>query len=198
MWALVAGGALLLVGVLLLFAPARATILVDTPTSTARADLRLLWGIGPSMSMRALPKDAQGNPMAHFNDAPRIGHALMTPGLFDAAYKAIWSLFQLSPRTARIAIGLNIGDSAQTRVIETAIHASLAGAPSALRQSVNLSRSEAPGAEIGAQFELNASLMKLHGIRSQLVHSRAVREFRRRLKRPPKPGKKAPKEVRAS
>ncbi|HRO04140.1 MAG TPA: hypothetical protein PLS69_11110, partial [Terricaulis sp.] len=38
------------------FAPARTTIVVDTLGSTARADMKTLWGVGPAWALRALPK----------------------------------------------------------------------------------------------------------------------------------------------
>jgi hypothetical protein len=81
-WA--AGGALLVV-LALVFAPARAKILIDTPTSTARAEMRLLWGLGPTLFARALPRAAGGAPLFGFKDIPRKGHAQITPSQPHAA-----------------------------------------------------------------------------------------------------------------
>ena len=55
----IAGGVVLAV-LALLFAPARTKILIDTPTSTARAEMHLLWGLGPLVFARALPAAAAG------------------------------------------------------------------------------------------------------------------------------------------
>lgn len=196
----VIGGVALLVllGAVLWLAPAKTTIVVDTAASTARADLKLLWGLGPAVMKRALPKEAAGNPLALFNDARRIGHALMTPGLAEVTYIALRRLFELKPRVGRFELGLNLGDSAQTRVVQTAGQAVLASAPAAVRDNVVLSACDAPGAEVMARFELTASPSTLSAIYSQLQGSRAVKEFRKRLKRKPKAEKKPPREVRTS
>src|SRR5690606_18032665 len=108
-----AAGVLLLLAVAALWAPARATILVDTPTSTARADIKLLWGLGPRLIARALPRESAGAPLAVFNDAARIGHALMTPGLADVSLDAIVRLFALKPRVAKVELAVNTGDYAK-------------------------------------------------------------------------------------
>ena len=51
---------------------------------------------------------------------------------------------------------------------------------------------------MSAGFELYASPMQINSIWNDLKNSRSAREFRKRLKRKPKPQKKAPKEVRAA
>jgi len=196
-----AGAALALSAVALAalwLAPAKTAILVDTAGSTARAEMRLLWGLGPKATARALPRRAGGNPLAVFNDAPRIGHALMTPGIAEAAYEALRRLFTLKPRLARVSLALNLADSSQNLVVQTAVQAALAAAPAALRECVSISRCEAPGAEVSAAFELYAAPAELARIWRQFKSARSVREFRRRLKRAPRPSKRAPKEVRAA
>lgn len=201
LWALIGGGAVLLVLVFvgaLAYAPARTTILIDTPGSTARADMRLLWGAGPSWTLRAMPKELAGNPMPSFYDPARIGYALMTPGIADVTYAALHRLFAQEPRNARFDLGMNLSDSAQIRVIDTAIQAVLAAAPAPMRQAIAITRCETPGAELVARFELSISPMALNAIHSRFKNSRAVREFKKRLKRKPKHAKKAPREVRAS
>ncbi|HYD73459.1 MAG TPA: hypothetical protein VEF55_09990, partial [Candidatus Binatia bacterium] len=80
----------------------------------------------------------------------------------------------------------------------TAVHAAIASARGALRERVQVHKCEAPGAEVSAGFELYASPMQINSIWNDLKNSRSAREFRRRLKRKPKPQKKAPKEVRAA
>lgn len=199
--ALIGGGAVLLVLAFvaaLAYAPARTTIVIDTAGSTARADMRLLWGVGPNWTLRALPKDVAGNPMPSFYDPARIGYALMTPGIADVTYAAVRRLFAHQSRAARFDLGLNISDSAQARVIDTAIQAVLAAAPAPMRQAVAVTRCETPGAELVARFELSISPMTLSAIHNRFKNSRAVREFKKRLKRKPKQSKKAPREVRAS
>lgn len=198
LYAALAGGVVLLGVIAFFFAPAHTNIIVDTSGSTARADLKTMWGMGPNISVRALPRSGAGSPLATFNDPVRIGHALMTPGLADAMYEAIRRLFQFKPKVAQVELRMNLADPAQTRVVETGVHAPLAAAPAAIRQAVAISKCEAPGAEFAARFELYASPMQLNGIYSDLKRSRAVREFQRRLKRKIKPSKKAPKEVHAT
>jgi hypothetical protein len=180
------------------FMPANTRIVIDTPTSTARAEMRLLWGLGPTITARALPKQANGNPLALFNDAARVGHAMMTPGIADAAYAAIKSLYDLGPRVVRVELGVNLGDSAQNLVVQTGAQAALAAAPASLRERVTISRCEPAGAELSAQFELDASPAQLRAVYGQFRRSRAVREFRRRLMRKQKPAKKDAREVRVS
>lgn len=192
-------GALFTFLLALRFAPARTNIIIDTAASAARAEMTLLWGLGPTIVTRALPKDETGAPLAVFNDTQRIGHALMTPGIADVAIGAYQRLFAFDPRKARFELGLNLGDSAQNLVVQTSVEAALASAPLPVRQSVTLQKCGAPGAELSVRMELSASPAALDGIYSQFKSSRAVREFRRRLKQKLK-GKasKAPREVRAS
>lgn len=180
------------------FLPAKTRIVIDTPTSTARAEMRPIWGLGAAMITRVLPKSAHGNPLAAFNDVTRIGHALMTPGIAEAAYAAIKSIYDLKPKVAKLDLRLNLGDGAQTRVVQTAAQAALAIAPAALRQNITVSQSEAPGAEISAEFEVNASPAQLSAIYNRLRSARAVQEFRRRLNKKTKGGKKPPPEVQVS
>jgi hypothetical protein len=198
LWIIIAAVAVMVVPLALLYAPARATILVDTTASTARADLRPLWGLWPSFSVRALPKGGAGERLRQFNDPSHVGHALMTPGLADVAYEALRRLYLLKPRVAKLALAVNLADSAQNLVVETAAQAALAAAPAALREAVSISRCEAPGAEIAARFELTASPMQLRAIWGRLKGSRPAREFLRRLRSKPKPVKKPVREVRAS
>ena len=180
------------------FLPAKTRIVIDTPTSTARAEMRPLWGLGAAMITRALPKASHGSPLASFNDVKRIGHALMTPGIAEAAYAAVKSLYDLKPKVAKLDLRLNLGDGAQTRVIQTAAQAALAIAPAALRQNMTVSQAEAPGAEISGEFELHASPAQLSAIYGRLKGARAVQEFRRRLNKKTKGGKKPPADVQVS
>ncbi len=197
-WAIVGAGVAVLIPLAFYFLPARSKIVIDTPTSTARAEMRLLWGLGPSVISRALPKHGNGNPLAMFNDPVRIGHALMTPGIADAAYAAVRSLYDLKPRVAQLTLGVNLGDPAKNLVVQTGVQAALAAAPAALRERVIVQKCEAAGAEFAAQFDLDVSPARLNGIYSRFKASRAAREFRRRLKRKPKPDKNSPGEVRVS
>jgi hypothetical protein len=198
LWPIIVGGVVVLATLALLYAPARTTILIDTPGSTARADMKLLWGVGPAWTVRALPKEGAGNPLKPFDDAARIGYALMTPGIAEVTYFTLQRLFALKPRQGQFALGLNLSDSAQNRVVQTAVQAVMAAAPAAVREGVAVSKCEGPGAEVTARFELSASPMQLSSIYGKFKSARATREFRKRLKRKPKASKKAPREVRAS
>lgn len=198
-WGAVAVGVIVVLLLALRFAPARTNIIVDTAASTARADMTLLWGLGPTLVTRALPKGEAGGPLAMFNDPQRIGNALMTPGIADAAIGAYQRLYQLKPQRSRFELGLNLGDSAQNLVVQTSVEAVLASAPHALRQTVTIQKCGAPGAELAVRVELSAAPATLDRIYSDFRRSRAVREFRRRLKQRVKPkSSKAPREVRAS
>jgi hypothetical protein len=197
-WAGAACGLLVIAGLaLMLFAPARAIILIDTATSTARIEQKLFWGFGPLTYKRILPSDLQGIPMPAFHDPERIGPALMTPGLADATFKAIRDLFALKPSLARFELLLNLPDPSQTRVIETGAHAAMAVAPAAIRDAIVIGKSETPGAEVQAKFELMATPGQLNAIYNALKESRPGHEFRRRLKRKPKPVRRPVREVRA-
>jgi hypothetical protein len=197
-WALAAAGGLVVVFAAVLYAPAKTSILIDTAGSTARAEMRTLWGLGPKLTGRALPREAGGNPLALFNDPVRIGYALMTPGIAEAAFEAVRRIYELKPNVTRIAVGVNLADTAQNTVVQTAVHAAIASAQAALRERVQVHKCDAPGAEVSAAFELYASPMQINAIWNDLKNSRSVREFRKRLKRKYKPQKKAPKEVRAA
>lgn len=198
LWALGAAGVLVAVWAAMMWTPAKASILFDTAGSTARAEMRLLGGMGPKFTWRALPREGGGTPLAHFNDPVRVGYALMTPGIADAAFEAVRSVYELKPAVTRVDVGINLSDTSQNTVVQTAAQAALAAAPAALRERVRLYRCEAPGAELSASFEVFASPMQLNAIWSAFKNSRSAREFRKRLKRKPKPQKKAPKEVRAA
>jgi hypothetical protein len=197
-WAIAAGGALLFVGLALLYAPAKTAILIDTAGSTARAEMRLLWGLGPKFTARALPREAGGTPLALFSDPVRIGYAMMTPGIAEAAFEAVRRLYELRPNVTQIGVGVNFADTAQNTVVQTAVQAAIASAPAALRERVHVHKCEAPGAELSAGFDLYASPTQLNSIWKDFKNSRSAREFRKRLKRKPKAQKRAPKEVRAA
>lgn len=197
-WVLGAVAALIAIFAALLWMPAKTSILFDTAGSTARAEMRLLGGMGPSYTWRALPKEGGGVPLARFHDPARIGFALMTPGIAEAAFEAVRRMYALDPAVTRVEVGFNLPDTSQSMVVQTAVQAALAGAPAALRERVRLYKCEALGAELSAAFEVFASPMELGGIWNDFKKSRSVREFRKRLKRKPKPQKRAPKEVRAA
>jgi hypothetical protein len=197
-WMIAGAAAAILIPLACYFLPAQTKIIIDTPTSTARAEMRLLYGLGPVSISRALPKRAHGAPLALFNDAARIGHALMTPGIADAAYAGVRSLYDLKPRVVQLTLGVNLGDTARDRVVQTAVQAALAAAPAALRQHVVITRSEAPGAELSGEIKVNASPAQLSAIWNRFRGSRAAQEFRRRLTKKQKPGKKSAREVRVS
>jgi hypothetical protein len=180
------------------FLPAKTRIVIDTPTSTARAEMRPLWGLGAALITRILPKSAHGSPLASFNDVKRIGHALMTPGIAEAAYAAVKSIYDLKPKVVKLDLRLNLGDGAQTRVVQTAAQAALAVAPVALRQSITVTQAESPGAEVSGEFDVNASPAQLSAIYNRLRSARAVQEFRRRLNKKSKGGKKPPADVQVS
>jgi hypothetical protein len=196
-WVALAGAAVLVFAIACWYAPARTRIIIDTPTSTARAEMHLLWGIGPTLTGRALPKGAAGEPFSLFNDAARVGHALMTPGLAEVTYNAVRQVYDLKPQMTRLDLGLNLADNSQNVVVHTAAQAALATAPAALRERVSISRREAPGAELSSQVEVYVSPAQLGAIYGALKNSRAVREFRKRLTRKIKPEKRPAREVRA-
>ncbi|MCX7357559.1 MAG: hypothetical protein NT015_05375 [Alphaproteobacteria bacterium] len=189
----IAAGALaVLIPLAIYFLPAKARILIDTPTSTARAEVRPLWGMGAALITRALPKKVHGTPLPSFGDVGRVGHALITPGIVDVAYEASKSLLDMKPKVAKLELRLNLADTARTRVVQTAVQAVLAAAPAAFRQNVIVSLLETPGAELSAQFEVMASPAKLSGIYRRLKNARATQEFRRRLTKKSKPDKRLP------
>ncbi|MBX3430399.1 MAG: hypothetical protein KF779_12540 [Hyphomonadaceae bacterium] len=187
-----AGVLAILIPAAIYFLPAKARIVIDTPTSTARAEVRPLWGLGAALVTRALPRKSHGAPLPSFGDVGRVGHALITPGIVDVAYAAAKSLLDLHPRVAKLELRLNLTDTARTRVVQTAVQAVLATAPAAFRQSVVVSALETPGAELSAEFQVMASPAKLSGIYSRLKSARASQEFRRRLTRKSKPDKRLP------
>lgn len=190
-WAAAAAAAVL-IPLAIYFLPAKTRIVIDTPTSTARAEVRPLWGIGAALITRALPRKSHGAPLASFADVRRIGHALMTPGIVDAAYAALRRLYDLKPRVAKLELRMNLADTAHMRVVQTAAQAALAMAPAALRQCVTIAASENTGAELSGEFELHASPAQLNAIYGRLKGSRAAQEFRRRLNRKIKPDKRMP------
>jgi len=197
-WATAALGCFAVLAAAIFFLPARTRILIDTPTSTARAEMGLLWGVLPVAYARSLPQTSVSEPLAVFNDVARIGPALMTPGLSDAAYQAISAIYALKPRVAHISLALNLADPAQNLVVQTASQAAIAMAPASLRERVSIGKCDAPGAELSMQFELTASPSRILAIRDRFRNSRAGREFQRRLKRKPKPAKRPVREVRAN
>lgn len=187
-----AGALAVLIPLAIYFLPAKARILIDTPTSTARAEVRPLWGMGAALITRALPKKLHGTPLPSFGDVSRVGHALITPGIVDVVYAAAKSLLDMKPKVAKLELRLNLADTARTRVVQTAVQAALAAAPAAFRQNVLITQLDQPGAELSAQFELMASPAKLNGIYQRLKGARATQEFRRRLTKKSKPDKRLP------
>lgn len=187
-----AGVLAVLIPAAIYFLPAKARILIDTPTSTARAEVRPLWGLGAALITRALPKKTHGAPLPSFGDVGRVGHALITPGIVEVAYAAAKSILDMNPKVAKLELRLNLADTARTRVVQTAVQAVLAAAPASFRQSVIVSQLETPGAELSAQFEVMASPAKLSGIYARLKNARATQEFRRRLAKKSKPDKRLP------
>ena len=197
-WVAVIGGGALFLWAALYLLPARTTITVDTAASAAQAEMKTLWGLGPTFYARALPKDNHGNPLEVFHDTTRIGNALMTPGIADVSYRALHRLYQLKPRAARLELGLNLADAAEERVVQTAAQAPLAAAPLPMRETIAITKCPTPGADLVGRYELFASPMTLASIYGEFKRAEPVREFRRRLKRKVKPSKKAPGEIRTA
>jgi hypothetical protein len=196
-WLIATVAVLVIAAATLMLAPARSTILIDTATSTARIEQKLLWGAGPMTYKRILPQSEQGVPMAVFYEPSHIGAALMTPGLADATYRAVHQLFALKPSVARFELLMNLPDPSQTRVINTAAHAATAVAPAAIRDAIVIGTCETSGAELHAKFELMATRGQLNAIYNNLKESRSGREFRKRLKKKPKPPRRPVREVQA-
>lgn len=197
-WAAMAAGGALLLAAAMHYLPARARIVIDTQTSTARIEMRPLWGLLPTTYARSLPQRGVSEPLAVFNDVDRIGPALMTPGLSEAAFEALNSLHALGMREGQVRLGLNLADAAQNRVVQTAAEGVLALAPAQLRACVQIGACEAPGAEVSVQAAVTASPARVLAIRDRFRTSRAGREFQKRLKRKPKPQKRPVREVRTS
>ena len=197
-WAVLAALALLALYGAVMAAPAKTSIAIDTRGSIARAEMQLLWGLGPNFTGRALPREHAGEPLAPFQDPARVGYALMTPGIAEMAFEAVRRVYELEPSLTRVDVGVNLPDTSQNNVVQTAVLAALASARAALRERVRLYRCETPGAEISVNFELYASPMQIHSIWNDFRNSRSAREFRKRLKRKPRTQKRAPKEVRAA
>jgi hypothetical protein len=122
----------------------------------------------------------------------------MTPGIADAAYQGVKSIYDLKPRVVQLKLGINLGDNSQNLVVQTAVQAVLAAAPAGLRQNVLITKSDAPGAELSGEIKVNASPARLSAIWSRFRGSRATQEFRRRLTKKQKPDKKGAREVRVS
>ena len=122
----------------------------------------------------------------------------MTPGIADVTYATLQRLLALKPASAQFKLAFLLPDAGQSRVVQTAVQAVLAAAPAPMRQAVTIVQSESLGAEVTARFELNVAPAKLKNIYSSFANSKAVREFKKRLKRKPKLSKKAPREVQAS
>lgn len=197
-WLAAIGGGALLVWAALYLLPARTTITIDTAASAGQAEMKTLWGLGPTLYLRALPKANHGNPLEVFHDATRIGNALTTPGIADVSYRALHRLYLLKPRAARLELGLNLVDAAQERVVQTAVQAPLAAAPASMRETISVTKCSTPGADLVGRYELFASPMALAAIYGEFKRTEPVREFRRRLKRKAKPSKKAPGEIRTA
>jgi hypothetical protein len=70
-------------------------------------------------------------------------------------------------------------------------------APASIRDIIVFGKCDRPGAEVHAKFELLASPGRINAIYNALKGSRPGHEFRRRLKRKPKPQKRPIREVRA-
>lgn len=187
-----AGALAVLIPLAIYFLPAKTRILIDTPTSTARAEVRPLWGFGAALITRALPRKQHGTPLPSFGDVGRVGHALITPGIVDVVYEAAKSILDMKPKVAKLELKLNLADTARTRVVQTAVQAVLAASPASFRQSVVVSALETPGAELSAEFQVMASPAKLSGIYKRLKNARATQEFRRRLTKKSKPDKRLP------
>ena len=187
-----AGALAVLIPLAIYFLPAKTRILIDTPTSTARAELRPLWGFGAALITRALPRKQHGTPLPSFGDVGRVGHALITPGIVEVVYAAAKSILDMKPKVAKLELRLNLSDAARTRVVQTAVQAVLTAAPAAFRQNVIISQLETPGAELSAEFQVMASPAKLNGIYQRLKSARATQEFRRRLTKKSKPDKRLP------
>ena len=194
-WLAVAAAGVLLLILLSFVLPARVAVTVDTQTANAQADLRLLMGLGPKLTFRATRERDAAGLVQIFSDTTRIGYALMTPGIVDVCVKAARDLFDLKPRVGNVALGLNLNDRAMDVVVQTAARTALELSPEMVRRNVSVSKSETPGVELVARFDLNASPLRMQSIYDRLRNSVSAKEFRRRLKRKPKPQKRPPREA---
>lgn len=182
---------------LLLYAPARVAVSIDSVAATAKADVRTFFGLGPLFTVQRIAKARQQFIIQAFHDGPRIAHALMTPQIADVGINAMREVFLLRPRVCQIALGLNLVSAAHDLVVQTATQAALAIAPPALRERVIVSRCVNPGAEIIVRLEFDASPMRLRSIFAPFKKSRQAKEFRRRLNQKPKARRPDRRVVRA-
>lgn len=195
LWVAYGAGGVVFLFILAWIVPARLSVMIDSTTAVAQTELRLFWGLGPKLSYQATREKERPDLVQMFADAPRIGNALMTPGIVDVTLNAVKQIFQLKPRVANLALSVNLGDSSKDLVMQTAVQGALALAPENLRRAVTFAKNEHPGAELIARFDAMASPLRVRSIYDRLRKSRPVREFRQRLRKKQKTRGKPPKEA---
>jgi hypothetical protein len=157
--------------------------------------MKLLLGLGPKLVFQAVRPSGSEATVEVFNDAHQIAYALMTPGIIELCLNTIKRVLALKPQVANVAFEFNLGDGAMERVIQTAAQGILGVATEPLRKTVSIGKRNEPGADLLARFDVLASPLTMRGIYLSFRNSRPAAEFRRRLRRKPKSGKKPPREI---
>lgn len=176
------GACVIAIVLLVLLAPARVVIAVDTKANEAAARLRLLWGLCPQVSFESAKRTKSSRVtrvIKGLRDAPRLVHALLVaPKLLPVLRRLLSRLHRLKPEKERLSISLNLLHPKLNVVI--AVAEELGGLP-----GVTISKRDQFGVDVDAAFVLRASPLRIWLIWTFFRTAPPTREFFRRLRKNP-------------
>jgi hypothetical protein len=184
---MVAIGGVALVFGLLLLAPARTLLEVDTALGVARARIRPVWGMGPAIEFaRRSSQGTQRSPIAKLvsrvRDLPRLANAaLALPKLVRPIRRLLTDLDALKPSKKHIVLSAPPIHPVATLVLEVAN-----GLPESVRRGVEVRTKDGLSVDFAARVEANAAPLTLWRMYRRFRGDEGVREFLRRLRKQPK------------
>lgn len=180
------GGGIGLAGIaivfaLILFAPARAVLEIDTARSIARVRVRPLWATAPETTLERRPGASRKSMLTRLvqriGDLPRVAHAaLIAPKLVAPVRQMLTDIAALKPSANRITVSLNAVHPLANALIELA-----AGLPESIRRGVEIRTRDGVGPDFAAHIEASAAPLTLWRIYRRFRTDANVREFLRRL-----------------
>lgn len=180
--AIAVGGVLLVFGLILL-APARTVLEVDTSMGLAHLRLRPLWGLGPEsafMRNRGNMKTSRVSKLlSRLRDLPRMAHAaLMLPKLVSPAKRLLTDIGAMKPSASRIVLSVNAAHPLANLAVEV-----VGALPESLRRGVEIRTRDTIGLDLVAHIEADASPLRLYQVYRRFRTEPNVGEFLSRLRK---------------
>lgn len=176
-------GGIALVFSLILLAPARTLLEIDTATGLALLRVRPLWGFAPESAIRRnrgdMKKSRVSKLLARLRDLPRMAHAaLVLPKLVTPAKQLLTDIGAMKPSASRIVLSVNAAHPLANLAVEV-----VGALPESLRRGIEVRSRDTIGLDLVAHIEAGASPLRLYQVYRRFRTEPNVDEFLRRLRK---------------